>query len=153
MVSGCKCVGVEVGSYDNQVVLTPPLLLRRNTPEGEPAKTVCVDACLVEEVAALWRLGIRTTGCCCGHGGQAPAYIGVVEADIGRMEALGYVVLENRSRPGAQDSFSPLWRKPKVRLRFIDGFYADIRPGGALCRHVMWSAAVRCAVHRLADHD
>ena len=146
MVSGCQCIGVEVGSYENQVELAPPLVLRRNTPEGEPARTVCVDRCLADEIQGLWALGIRTTGCCCGHGGAAPAFIGVIPADIGRMKALGYVVLPNTSRPEAEDSFTPLWTSPKLRLRYIDGYYADVRPDGTLCRHILWSAAVRCAL-------
>ena len=30
-------------------------------------KTICVDACIAEQIESLWKAGIRTTGCCCGH--------------------------------------------------------------------------------------
>jgi len=105
--SRCNCAGVLPGSYANQVMLTPPLPLRRNTPEGETATTVCVDACLADEVMALWKLGIRTTGCCCGHKVTSP-FIGVVDDDIAAMKALGYVVQSNPHDAKRQDSFWPL---------------------------------------------
>lgn len=106
MVKPCACVDVEIGSYDNQVELTPPLPLRRNTPDGEVARTVCVDACLAAEIQALWVLGIHTTGCCCGHNKARP-FIGVAFEDIPAMKALGYVVQPNPCRPGDEDSFWP----------------------------------------------
>lgn len=28
---------------------------------------VCVDACIVEDIKALWKVGIITHGACCGH--------------------------------------------------------------------------------------
>lgn len=33
---------------------------------GEPA--FALDRCIVPAVKALWAQGIRTIGCCCGHG-------------------------------------------------------------------------------------
>lgn len=101
-VAGCGCDEVEMGSYDAQVELVPPPHMVRDDGRG-----ICVDACLALEVSSLWRAGITTTGCCCGHN-IAPAYIGVVEADIPRMKAMGYEVVPNAVRPGAQDSFKPL---------------------------------------------
>lgn len=29
-----------------------------------------IDACIVDAVKALWAAGIRTIGCCCGHGSK-----------------------------------------------------------------------------------
>jgi len=97
----CRCVDVEVGSYDNQVELTPPSWSTRTDGRG-----ICVDRCLQHEIALLWHAGIQTTGCCCGHN-VAPAYIGVTEQCIEPMLAMGYTILENTVRPGARDSFAP----------------------------------------------
>lgn len=108
MTSRCACIGIEIGSYDNQVLLRPPPgLIFRNTPDREPAVGLSIDACLAGEVAALWAAGIRTTGCCCGHNRALP-FIGVVADDIAAMKALGYQVAFNASRPGDEDSFQPL---------------------------------------------
>ena len=64
----CECKDVEVGSYDNQLML-------KNWWNG---KDVCIDKCLVEEIQSLWNKGIITTGCCCGHN-KAEPYINVHE--------------------------------------------------------------------------
>lgn len=100
--AGCSCRGVEMGSYDAQIELIPPAHMARTDGRG-----ICIDACLALEVSGLWKKGITTTGCCCGHG-KASAYIGVVPQDIELMKALGYSVLDNPSRPGDEDTFSPL---------------------------------------------
>ena len=31
-------------------------------------RTVCIDECIVSAMEALWREGVQTLGCCCGHG-------------------------------------------------------------------------------------
>mgnify|MGYP001116736770 CR=1 FL=1 len=43
-----------------------------------------------DEIEELWRKGIRTTGCCCGHGIWL-GFIEVVDEDITKMEQMGYV--------------------------------------------------------------
>ncbi len=35
-------------------------------------KTVCVDACIADQIEALWKAGVFTRGCCCGHNLQGP---------------------------------------------------------------------------------
>ena len=70
------------------------------------AKLVSIDKCLLPEVLKLWEMGIKTTGCCCGHGKTA-AYIGVDFDDIQRMKDLGYKVYYNEYRPNDEDSFIP----------------------------------------------
>lgn len=85
----------------SRVELAPPPFLARSDGRG-----ICVDACLALEVSRLWADGIRTTGSCCGHGAQQ-GYIGVIDADIPRMKALGYAVHANPCRPGDEDSFVP----------------------------------------------
>lgn len=98
---GCFCVGVEPQTYEAAVELwTPPHMAR------DDGRGICVDACIAREVQDLWREGITTTGSCCGHGAH-PAFIGVIDADIPRMKAMGYEVAPNPCRPGDEDSFWP----------------------------------------------
>ena len=96
------CAGARPQEYTGQVELVPPAFMARDDGRG-----ICVDVCLALEVSQLWRLGIRTTGCCCGHG-EHPAYIGVADEHIETMKRLGYAVQPNPCRPGAEDSFHPL---------------------------------------------
>jgi len=106
---GCDCVNVEIGSYTNQVVRPIPEHMadyRAARVADGLSDSICIDACMVAEIEALWAQGIRTTGCCCGHK-KAPAYIGVFYDDIPRMKAMGYEVLPNFLRPGDEDSFEP----------------------------------------------
>lgn len=76
----CNCKNIEVGSYDNQVVL-------KNWWNG---KSVCVDKCLVEEIKYLWENKIITTGCCCGHNVHR-GYINVRKEDHNKMISLKYL--------------------------------------------------------------
>jgi len=94
----CKCKNVEIGSYDNQVELRAPKWSRRGT--------ICVDKCLATEIKELWKMGIRTTGCCCGHNKQQ-GFIGVSFPYIRKMKNLGYKVHFNPLRPNDEDSFIP----------------------------------------------
>ncbi len=50
---------------------------------------ITMDACISYEIRDLWKKGIRTLGCCCGHG-RLLGFIQVVEEDIPKMEDLGY---------------------------------------------------------------
>lgn len=70
------------------------------------SKTVSIDKCLLPEILELWEMGIKTTGCCCGHGKLEP-FIGVDFDDIQRMKDLGYKVYCNAHRPNDEDSFIP----------------------------------------------
>lgn len=69
-------------------------------------KMVNIDKCLLTEVIALWELGIKTTGCCCGHD-KHPPFIGVDPEHIPQMKGLGYQVIANKHHPGGEDSFAP----------------------------------------------
>lgn len=75
----CRCVNVEMGSYANQEVLTPPW-------GGKPAG---IDRCLQDEIEGLWRLGIVTVECCCGHN-VTTGYIAVGAGHEPTMRSLGY---------------------------------------------------------------
>lgn len=59
-----------------------------NIGDGYKEK-ITMDACISYEVRDLWKKGIRTLGCCCGHG-RLLGFIQVVEEDIPKMEHLGY---------------------------------------------------------------
>lgn len=100
----CNCVNVEIGSYDNQVELPCP----SHMPTTRGVNTICIDACLKDEILYLWSLGITTTGCCCGHNkGDKYPMISVEFKDIPRMKAMGYKVQFNNCRPNDEDSFIP----------------------------------------------
>lgn len=89
----CTCVDVEIGSYDNQVTLRiPPHMEQysKNRVAAGLSPYVCIDRCILPTVEALWGLGIKTSGCCCGHG-KTHSYIGVLdEDDAEKMKDLGY---------------------------------------------------------------
>lgn len=105
----CDCVNVEVGSYDNQVIYPIPKHMegyKNNRVKAGLSPYICIDKCLENEIKILWSLGIRTTGCCCGHNKQQ-GYIGVYFEDIPKMKELGYKVSYNPCRPNDEDSFIP----------------------------------------------
>ena len=76
------------------MIVTPPKnFLLKNIIDNEDIYKnydIEIDDCLVEEIKYLWKKGIRTTGCCCGHKGKYQAYIGVLDGDIPKMLELGY---------------------------------------------------------------
>ena len=43
-------------------------------------RVICVDACIVDQIKALWAKGIETGGCCCGHNKDDPN-VGLLRAD------------------------------------------------------------------------
>lgn len=103
-----KCTDVEFGKFKCAYnIMLPYLVTDPAEPDRQPfPKTVCVDKCLLPEIVSLWERGIKTTGCCCGHGKQPP-FIGVGEEYIATMKELGYRVQPNECRPGAEDLFVP----------------------------------------------
>jgi len=58
--------------------------------EGLSGK-VCIDRCIVDKIKELWDLGIKTYGCCCGHGEQE-SFVNVDKKDIQKMIDLGYIM-------------------------------------------------------------
>lgn len=83
-------------------------------PIKAKSKYVNIDKCLLYEVYYLWTLGIKTTGCCCGHGYLKP-YIGVYNEHIPTMLKLGYKVQYNSCRPNDNDVFCP-----KSKIKYIE---------------------------------
>jgi len=100
----CDYKGVELGSYANQIEVNRPKHMIGRC-EGTSSHTIYIDSCILEEIQELWKMGIITTGCCCGHN-VLPAFVGVVEADIPKMKVLGYTVQFNSCRPTAEDTFN-----------------------------------------------
>lgn len=92
----CMCKNIGMGSYENQISIKPPFV----------GHSIGIDKCIAEEVQYLWSLGIKTTGCCCGHN-KVQGCIGVYDEHIPKMKALGYIVHHNRCRPKDEDSFIP----------------------------------------------
>ena len=76
---------------------------------------IAIDKCLLPEIIYLWEMGIKTNACCCGHGKNNLAIIGVEPEYIGKMKSLGYKVKFNPSRPNDEDSFIP-----KTKLKYGD---------------------------------
>lgn len=71
------------------------------------SKCVSIDKCLLPEILQLWEMGIKTTGCCCGHGRHEMAFIGVQDKYISQMKKMGYKVQYNSCRPKDEDIFIP----------------------------------------------
>lgn len=90
----CDCHNVELGSYDNQVVLKAPV--------WSSHETICVDTCVSKEICQLWEMGIITYGCCCGHN-VTESMVNVDDKDIDKMLSMGYV--QNHSDPTRKDTF------------------------------------------------
>jgi len=84
-----------MGSYDNQITL--------KMPNGQ---LMGIDKCIAEEIKYIWKLGIKTTGCCCGHNIQE-GYIGVIDKDIEFMKKSGYRVRFNERDLSDERNFIP----------------------------------------------
>lgn len=103
------CVGIPFQAYECCYHITLPWLCEDSWGEDKSLKVptvVSIDKCLLPEILELWEMGIKTTGCCCGHGKHG-AFIGVDFDDIQKMKDLGYEVYYNECRPDDEDSFIP----------------------------------------------
>ena len=109
----CTCKDIIPQSkecYAQQIVVKVPeyLDIRMNAPGRERKEYVALDPCITAEVIQLWRLGIVTTGACCGHNlPDGFQFIGVEDEFIPKMKELGYEVAHNKCRPDDEDSFVP----------------------------------------------
>ncbi len=117
MKCDCDVNVVKIQEYQRSVAILVPdfITLKMNNPEQTIRESVCIDACLVSEILELWRKGIVTTGCCCGHN-QGLAYIGVEDEFIPKMKELGYEVVQNGGR---EDSFYPKSLKKSLKNNHI----------------------------------
>ena len=118
----CKCKNIEIGSHDANIPIEMPdfindYMVKRRGKRSH--KILMIDKCIAGEILTLWKHGIITTGCCCGHNKIQP-YIGVIFEDISAMKSMDYQVQHNQSRPGDEDSFCPKFItkkfKPSIQL-------------------------------------
>lgn len=93
----CKCDNIKMWTYDRQTTMKPPY----------QDKLVCIDTCLVQEIAELRYLWIETTGCCCWHNLWVWWYIWVKERYIPKMLELWYITRPNETDNTREDSFYP----------------------------------------------
>ena len=112
-----KCNEIEFGRHQCAYSIALPYSV-----EGLLAKTkyINIDKCLLPEIVSLWEQGIKTTGCCCGHGDKSLASISVKPEFIPKMKELGYEVFYNSCRPDGEDMFIPkteiVYGDAKVRV-------------------------------------
>lgn len=63
----------------NKKILYPPknFIMHNIVVDGDKQykDEIQVDECLADEIEELWRRGIKTSGCCCGHG----AHLGIIQ--------------------------------------------------------------------------
>ncbi len=91
----CNCVSIKMGGYNNQTTL--------RMPDGQ---LMGIDKCIADEIQYLWSIGIRTTGCCCGHN-ITEGYIGVIDKDIEIMKKGGYKIGFNKIDLRDEKNFIP----------------------------------------------
>lgn len=103
----------------NKVDLIPPPKFIKCNCSDNYKKSVGLDACLADEIQNLWAHGIKTCGCCCGHGREL-GFIQVTDDCIQKMRYLGY---QNYIYP---DEFGGAERKdafiPKSYGHIFDGY-------------------------------
>ncbi len=128
----CNCNNVDLGGYDNEVVLAVPdsVVLRVNSLEREIRDNVSIDKCIADEIQDLWRLGVCTTGCCCGHG-KIKGYIGVEYRFIPLMFSLGYNPVIFEDDENRIDTFRP-------KTVFCPYCQENIAPSNSLDRACGW---------------
>jgi hypothetical protein len=107
-----NCNEIGFGTYDCVYNIMLPYKTKFEWEDDNKLKPkyVSIDKCLMHEVILLWEIGIKTTGCCCGHGDSRQPFIGVKKEFIPKMKELGYKVRFNNCRPNDEDSFIPKTR-------------------------------------------
>lgn len=94
----------------DQVVVQIPNnieILYNDPTERRVRKDVSIDRCLVDEIKSLWRNGICTQGCCCGHYGESPAFINIHLDDIYKALDLGYKLYKYPNDSNRKDTVIP----------------------------------------------
>ena len=82
----CNEVGFGTGYCAYAIYLPWKVKFEWEDESQRRPKCVSIDKCLLPEIIQLWEMGIKTTGCCCGHGNINMAYIGVRFEDIDKMK-------------------------------------------------------------------
>ncbi len=102
-----RCKEINAGEYDCVYNIMLPYVVQYSYDDKPKKQYVSVDKCLLPEILKLWELGIKTTGCCCGHGGKWTPLISVKQEFIPLMKKLGYVVRPNEDDTCREDEFIP----------------------------------------------
>ncbi len=89
---------------------------RENRVNAGLGKYVSIDPCIVGEITSLWKEGIITYGCCCGHNINE-SFVNVDEKNIDKMLEMGYVM--NHPDKSRRDTF---------KLKNFKSWYSLIRP-------------------------
>jgi len=98
--SVCSGTKNDFGTYNNKVKIEMPA----EWETDRECRWFWVDVCLLPELVFLWKRGIRTIECCCGHG-SVEGYIAVDDCYIATMHELGYKNCKNK--PDRKDLFLP----------------------------------------------
>ena len=53
------------------------------------SQTINVDDCIAQEIVFINSIGIRTEGCCCGHGAESPLAI-IKPSSVNKAKEAGY---------------------------------------------------------------
>lgn len=69
-MSKCDCQSYNLPETTGNV---PEVILDPRPHFDFATKTVCVDACIADQIEALWLAGVFTKGCCCGHNKDYPS--------------------------------------------------------------------------------
>ena len=89
----CNCVDIHVGTFENQTLLGYYPIMRKyrdnRVAAGLSGDGIPVDICIVDQVIELWKGGVRTYGCCCGHNKVDP-FINVDPDDFQKALELGF---------------------------------------------------------------
>ncbi len=109
-VQNCACNNIDFQTYDNTILLGYYEIMRQyrnnRAKAGLPENGIDVDRCLADEIIDLWKAGIRTYGCCCGHN-KIQGYINVDEEDFSKAQALGYEKYVFPNDPSRDDTIIP----------------------------------------------
>lgn len=104
----CNCENIQsqsVECYAQQITVTIPEHMRgyklKRLSNGLSDK-ISIDPCCFAEIWWLWKHGIVTYGCCCGHNAQE-SFVNVHEKDTQWMLDNGYI--QNHYDKSRQDTF------------------------------------------------
>ena len=104
----CNCKNIDPASPDcfsQQIVVEIPAHMHAYRIANIAARrlsTVNIDPCCFAEIWLLWKHGIITFGCCCGHN-KEESFVNVHSKDIPWMLEQGYV--QNHPDPNRKDTF------------------------------------------------
>ena len=91
---------------------------RKNRAKAGLSKSgISVDRCMAGQIISLWKAGIRTYGCCCGHGDRV-GMINVGEEDFEKALELGWEKYDFENAPDRRDTV--LARSPYLYSQVIE---------------------------------